>query len=254
MIKLKLSKYHSCENTFLITMLQKNKDYSQLAINLCSKEKYDTDGLLILNTDPIEVFFYNKDGTEANMCGNGLNSMMHYCYDKFKIYKYLKFKTKAGEFECEMLKKDPFYSCVNLGMGNYYKNIIREKVFLIDKEYEVSMFELGVLHAIILVDDLKNINANEVFENNFFDKKANINFVKIINNNTIEIITYEKGVGITKACGTGAGASSYIMHKYYGLDSHIDVLTLGGILKVEISDNIYLKADSVFVMDLEEKE
>ena len=99
---MKVSKYHSCENSFLITTYEQEKNYSELAKKMCNK--YDVDGFIILNIDPIEVLFFNKDGSEANMCGNGLNCLVHFCYDKYKIYKYIKFKTKAGEFECEMLK------------------------------------------------------------------------------------------------------------------------------------------------------
>ena len=123
---MRISKYHSCENTFLIMMDQNGINYSYLANKLCNDEDFNSDGLLVLKTDPIEVLIFNKDGSQANMCGNGLNCMMHYCYDKFKIYKYLRFETKAGMYECEMLKKTPFSSCVNLGIGEYYKNIIKE--------------------------------------------------------------------------------------------------------------------------------
>ena len=65
------------------------------------------------------------------------------------------------------------------------------------------------------------------------------------------MVTYEKGVGYTKACGTGAGACSYILHEYYGLDSQLDVLTKGGVLQVEISDNVYLTAESAFIENVE---
>ena len=113
------------------------------------------------------------------------------------------------------------------------------------------MFMLGVLHAVIVVNDLEELDGKEIFENEFFNKETNINFVKILNNNTFEMVTYEKGVGYTKACGTGAGACSYILHEYYGLDNEINVLTKGGILQVEISDNIYLTAESEFIKNVE---
>ena len=248
---MKLSKYHCCENSFLITVYKNGINYNELALKLCSKEKYDVDGLLVLNIDPIEVVFFNKDGSEANMCGNGLNCLVHYCYDKYKIYKYIKFKTKAGEFECEMIKKTPFYSCVNLKSGKYYNNTIKKKINFNGKDYEVSLYELGVLHAIIIVDDLEELIGKEVFENEHFNSNVNINFVKIINNNTFEMITYEKGVGYTKACGTGAGACGYILNKYYSLDPILNVLTKGGIIQVEINDNIYIKAESVFLENIE---
>lgn len=246
---MKLSKYHSCENTFLITTYEQGRNYNELTKKLCNE--YEADGFIILNIDPIKASFFNKDGSEANMCGNGLNCLVHYCYDKFKIYKYIKFITKAGEFECEMIKKTPFYSCVNLQIGNYYNDIIKRNLLINNTTYEVSMFELGVLHAVILVSDLYELDGKEVFENEFFNKKANINFVKILNNNTFEMLTYEKGVGYTKACGTGAGASAYILNQHYNLEPVINVLTLGGILQVEISDNIYLKAESACVFKTE---
>ena len=123
-------------------------------------------------------------------------------------------------------------------------------MLLCDKEYDVSMFELGVLHTVIVVDDLEELDGEEMFEN--FDKNSNINFVKIINKSTFEMITYEKGVGYTKACGTGAAASAYILNEFYNLDSDLTVLTKGGILQIEVSDNIYLYAESKFVGNVEE--
>ena len=249
---MRLSKYHCCENTFLITTYKENVNYNELAKNLCSKDSFDVDGLIILNIDPIEALFYNKDGSQANMCGNGLNCLIHYCYDKYRIYKYIKFKTKAGEYECEIVKKTPFYSCVNLKIGENYKNVIRKKMVFKEKEYDVSMVELGVLHTVIVVDDLEELDGKEIFENELFNKNSNINFVKIIHKNTFEMITYEKGVGYTKACGTGAAASAYILNEFYNLDSDLTVLTKGGILQIEVSDNIYLYAESKFVGNVEE--
>ena len=117
------------------------------------------------------------------------------------------------------------------------------------------MFELGVLHAVIVMDDLIDVSniAIDIFESEFIKRSANIDFVKIIKENTVELITYEKGVGFTKACGTGASSVAFVLNNVYGLDNFIDVITEGGVLKIEISDSIYLNAESVFVMDMEEE-
>ena len=250
---MRISKYHSCENSFLITMYENNIDYSLLAKNICDIDKYNADGLLVLKVDPIEVLIFNKDGSEALMCGNGLNCMMHYCYDKFKIYKYLKIQTKAGIFECEMLKKTPFTSCVNLGIAEYYKDIIQKDIFINQNKYNVTAVTLGVYHAVLIVDKFDGIENDviDIFEHDLFSKEVNINFVKIVDKGVIEMITYERGVGWSRACGSGAGASVYVLNELYSLDNKVKVITPGGILNVEIDDNIYLFAESTFLLEME---
>ena len=71
---MKVYKYHSCENIFLITDYKENIDFSDVAKKLC----VDVDGLIAVKYDPFEMCYFNKDGSKALMCGNGIRCTMHY--------------------------------------------------------------------------------------------------------------------------------------------------------------------------------
>ena len=79
---MQFSRYHGTENSFLITTYEKKKDYQEIAKELCRGTNYNTDGLLIVKSNPLEMVIYNRDGSEASMCGNGIRCFVHYCYDK----------------------------------------------------------------------------------------------------------------------------------------------------------------------------
>lgn len=240
-------KYHSCENSFLILEGILDLDYSSISKKLC--EEYITDGLLVLNKKPLEMLVFNKDGSEANMCGNGIRCLVNYLYDKNYITKNVSIKTKAGIFECEVIETNPFVSVVNLGNGVYQNEIIKKEIEIKGKKYTVTLFELGVLHAVVIAEDftLDEMVLVDLFNHSLLRGKANVNLVKPLNTNIFEVITYEKGVGFTKACGTGVAASGYVLKDLYNLDENLIAICPGGILKVSINDNVYLTGESNFV-------
>ena len=145
---MRISKYEGCGNSFLIVKFENDINYKFVAQSVCLK--YEADGLIVFKMDPIEMFIFNKDGTEAMMCGNGIRCLMHYLYDKFKIYKYLEIKTKSGIYECEIVNKEPFISSVRFEIGQYVDDIINRKLIINDKEFIVTGFNLGNLHVMIL--------------------------------------------------------------------------------------------------------
>ena len=240
-------KYHSCENSFLILEHLENINYSFISKKLC--EEHKTDGMLILKKEPLEMLVSNKDGSEAKMCGNGIRCLVNYLYDKHYITKNTSIKTKAGIFDCEVIESKPFISTVNLGNGEYISDIIRREININEKKYIVTLFELGVLHAVVIAEDfsLDEKVLVDIFNHPILKGKANVNLVKPINSNIFEIITYEKGVGFTKACGTGVAASANVLRDLYNLDDNLIAICPGGILKVNIKDKVYLTGDSNIV-------
>lgn len=247
-----LSLYHSCENKFIITFFEEGIDYSLLALNICEYKNVLADGLILLKCDPMEVMIYNKDGSLADMCGNGLNCLMHFCYDKFKIYRNLCFLTKAGIYNCEIINEDPFISCLDLGIGEYINDCIKEQIEIKNIKFEITLFLLGVKHAIIMVNDFVDITkyVSDIFNHPLFNKEYNLNFVRIVSDSVIEVITYERGVGWTKACGTGVSSCAYIASHHYDLKPNITVLTPGGVLKVDVETHIYLTAESSYIGEI----
>lgn len=250
---MKIYKYHSCENSFIVIEFQKNIEYDTFATRLCNK--YDVDGMIVVKIDPVCMIFYNRDGSRAKMCGNGIRVVMNFFYDRFGIYKYLDIKTDSGVYTCEVINKEPFISSVSLGLGEYKNNIIKHKIKIEDKEFEVSLFELGVPHLVLLSKDFTEDEKYivQLFNHPLINKNANINLVKSLNSNIFEMITYEKGVGFTKACGTGAASSAFVLHNEYQMNNELIAVCPGGILKVDILDEIILTGESQFIESYDEE-
>ena len=246
-INVKVSKYNICENIFLITVYKAQVDFSLMAIKLC--EKYEADGLLIFKNDPMEMLIYNKDGTEAMMCGNGMRAMVHYLYNRFRIYSHLKMKTKSGIYECEIVNKEPFISSLSFPFDDL--EIKKHNILVNDKEFEINLIDVGVPHAIIISSDfaIDSKYILDIYNNEL--KNININLVKPLNSSVFEMLTYERGVGFTKSCGTGAIASAIYLHKYHNLESNLIVICPGGLLRVLVDDVITLTGESVLIEEYE---
>lgn len=246
---MKVLKYHSCENTFLITNYNKKNDYSAIAKKYCS----DTDGLIVFKNDPVEMLYYNKDGTRALMCGNGIRCLMHYLYDTFNIYKYQKIKSGDNYYNCSIISTTPMIISVNLGIGEIVSNLYNKTIKVDKKEYVIHCINLGVNHLVIKSSNLNDdiLNVEKLYTNELFNKEYNVNLVHVINQNSFEIITYEKGVGFSKSCGSGAAASAYVLHTEYGLDKNLIAISQGGILKVDIEEEIILTGPTTYISKME---
>ena len=237
---MEIYKYHSCGNAFLIVSdneIEKDKlDISTLC------ERYETDGLIIFKCDPFVMEFYNKDASIARLCGNGIRCLAHYISDKFNIYKYMDIISLDKIYTLEVESKNPFISKLYLEYpSNYYDEIIQVE----NKEFIVYLLEVGVKHAVVVTT---NLEEDISYMLPLYKKlEININLVKIISNDTFEFITYEKGVGFTKSCGTGSIASAFVLNDVYNFDTDIKAVSAGGVLNVILDEEIILRGESHFV-------
>lgn len=222
--------YHGLGNTFVIIDYNQKYDKPEIATELC-KNQYD--GLILVKTKPLEMIIYNKDGTLAKMCGNGIRCFIKYCYDKKIITKNSNVVlTGSGEINTIILSTSPF--CVKVEMKVTSKIKVKN-IIINNNKYKVSMIDTGVKHAIIICDDLDKalIDAKDIYECAYFNKKVNIDFVKIIKN--IYLKTYERGVGFTKACGTGALATFLVLKEANIIcDDEVEILVDGGVIKAGV--------------------
>ena len=112
-----LHKYNGCGNDFILLDYAEDTDYSQLAASLCTKEKYDTDGLIAVKIDPLEMIYYNKDGSRAPMCGNGIRCFARYVNDQNMMNEQeFNVETLAGTRKITVLDPSPFYCSVDMGV------------------------------------------------------------------------------------------------------------------------------------------
>jgi diaminopimelate epimerase len=192
------TKYDASGNTFVIFHTTTKKDYSSLAKILCKEE--NVDGLIVLVPHMIydfEWLFYNNDGSEASMCGNGTRAVAHYAYDNKIASSYMKFLTKAGEISCVVTG--------DIVQTTMTKPVEMKKPF---EEFGLTWWQVdtGVPHLVTLTDDLDKFDL-DICSKMRYEHNANVNFVKV-EDKTLKVRTYERGVEAeTQACGTGMVAS-----------------------------------------------
>lgn len=258
---LNFEKMHGTGNDFIIINgMNKNlDDYSSLAQKTCDRHfGIGADGMIVVensNVADIKMVFYNADGTEAPMCGNGIRCFSKYVYDNNIIQqKLFKVETLGGIMEPELNIVDGIVDSVRVNMGSpklstesfpintKEDTFINKEIKINDKTYNISTLSVGTIHSIIKVDSLDMIDIKKIgpsIENfHIFPKKTNVNFCEIVDKSNIKMLTWERGVGQTLACGTGACASSFICNELYNTKEKVNIHLLGGVLEIELIDGI----------------
>ena len=254
MTTIKITKMQGCGNDFVIL------DYSEfeksglsmekLAIKLCDRHfGIGADGMIIPNINPngetdIAWYFYNSDGTTAQMCGNGMRCFAKYVYDKKLVdKKEFSVKTLTGIIKPEIQENGNVK--VNMGTPILEDEKIPFKgersVQIRDKKFDLTPVSMGNPHCIIFTDEdpmflAENYGPNMEKHPNF-PEKTNTEFVKVLSRNEIEMRVYERGCGITLACGTGACASVVACVLNNLTEQNVKVNLLGGAVNVEWSGN-----------------
>jgi len=206
------------------------------------------DGLLLLVsslTEDARMRIFNPDGSEAEMCGNGIRCLAKYAFERNFVNKLeFRIETKAGLRKVYLFSENGKVKSVKVDMGRPTIEKLADSLSVNGEVYEYSSISLGNPHAVIKVKELNDEVVNkvgpkvEVHEN--FPERTNVEFVKVLNPHELEVRVWERGVGETLACGTGACASAIAMHKLDYSDNEVTVHLLGGDLKVEIAERIYL--------------
>ena len=203
--------------------------YSQLAKKMCDRNfGIGADGLIIVNPTDVKADtdiswrIFNSDGTEPQMCGNGIRCFAKYVYEKGLINKK-KFTvwTLAGTITPEILDNGE----VRVDMGKPILEAKKVPVNVEDldcvinypfelegKDFYITAVSMGNPHCIIFTDEdsalLARKYGSKIEIHTMFPEKTNVEFVKILSRNNIKIDVWERGCGITLACGTGACAST----------------------------------------------
>ncbi len=208
------------------------------------------DGLILIENDEKYDFrwkFFNNDGGEVEMCGNGSRCAARFAYLNQIAPLSMNFVTLAGAIHADITGKDTVK--VQLTTPKDYKEIVN----LSDVDLKGSFINTGVPHVVFFVDDvdsidIKNIGAKVRYHNDFKPAGTNVNFAQIIDKDTIKIRTYERGVeDETLACGTGSTAAALVAALKGYTNTTVSVQTKSNnILKVyaDIKDS---KVEKVFL-------
>lgn len=202
---------------------------------LCDRHRgIGADGLLMVepaqsSEADFRMRYYNADGGEAEMCGNGARCFARYASRLSGKKESIRFETMAGIITAEFIGER-----VRLAMSEPSPLKLSEPVALQLEKLSVSSVNTGVPHAVIFVDDLESVAVHEVgaavrYHEHFAPKGTNANFAQQIGPQELAIRTYERGVeGETLACGTGVCASALVFSALKGAPSPISVRVRGG--------------------------
>ena len=268
-MNLKFKKYHGTGNDFVIV------DFIEYGKNLLNKEQIikickrhfgvGADGILVVLPSKIADYkmrIFNPDGTEPEMCGNGIRCFVKYLNDNNLIngnitsietlagVKETRFYIENKKFFVEVEMGKPLFSDENLFKGEY----VNQKISNNEKFTAVS---IGNPHMVILKDEPINYDylinrGRELTDNEYFLNGTNVEFINYKDKNEIDMKVYERGAGVTLACGTGACASVVALKKLekVDFDSWVKVNLSGGDLYIKVKKNyedVILKGEAEFV-------
>ena len=252
------TKMHGLGNDYICincleNILAENK-LPQIARYMCNRNfGIGADGLILVQESSvadIKMRIFNKDGSEAEMCGNGIRCFAKYIYDNKIIDKQsISIETKAGVkgvrlkvlngevYEIEVDMGRPIFDDIkNISVQNNYRIPISVNIKVDDTRFIGNYVSMGNPHLVIFVNNVENIDIEKygpAIENmKCFPNKINVEFVQALGRNTLKIRTWEWGVGETYACGTGSCASFCIAY-YKGIcSSYVKAILRGGELNL----------------------
>jgi diaminopimelate epimerase len=273
---MQFTKVHGLGNDFiLIDGRNETLDFRALAPRLCHRQTgIGADGLLIIeNSDiaDIRMRIVNEDGSEAEMCGNGIRCFAKYAYEQ-GIVRSSEFavETLAGVMRPKLVLEDGVAKAVTVDMGEPYLECAEIPVAgegrCVDRELTVQGQQLrfttvlvGVPHTVIYVDDPTDKKwmalGWEIEHASVFPRRTNVNFARALDDHTLVMRTFERGCGPTLACGTGA-CSAAVASFLNGLTGRsIDVMIeLGTLHIVWAEDNhVYMTGPAEIVFSGEIK-
>lgn len=272
---IKFTKMHGLGNDYVYidAINQKIENESSLAKFVSNRHfGIGSDGLILICKSEVADFkmrMFNSDGSEAEMCGNGIRCVGKFVYDKdFTNKTTVKIETLAGIKTLILNTKDEKVETARVDMGEPI--LEAEKIPVISTEEPVKNLELeaenkkfkftcvsmGNPHAITIVENTKEFDVEKygkVLEvEKAFPKKANIEFAQIIDRQNINMRVWERGAGETLACGTGACATAVACNLNGLTDRKVNIELLGGTLNIEWNEtdnHVYMTGPAVTVFD-----
>jgi len=239
MKKINFVKMQAAGNDFVVVRLAgaKGAALKALAIRACDRKfGIGADGLLVLDRSrkaDVKMRIFNSDGSEAEMCGNGVRCFAFYA-SKISGENSLDIETKAGMIKT-LVKGD----LVKARLSKPKDLKLDLAVRLGQRVLKVNYINTGVPHAVIFTSCLDKINVKDIgrlirYHKIFLPKGTNVDFVEVTGKDSVSVRTYERGVeDETLACGTGSTASALVFALKTGADNKVDVRTkMGEILKI----------------------
>lgn len=231
-----------------------------------------SDGLILISPSAIADFrmnIYNADGSQAEMCGNGIRCVAKYVYDygltdKTEIsvetlagIKYLRLQVENGKVaSVEVNMGAPILEPKEIPVAVEESPVVNVPVEVKGKIYHMTCVSMGNPHAIIFMNNVKDLDIAAIgpyFENHtVFPKKTNTEFVEVLDRNTVNMRVWERGSDETLACGTGACATTVACILNDKTENEVTVHLLGGDLKIRWdreANQVYMTGPATVVFD-----
>lgn len=252
------SKWQACGNDFVLVNAFNNEDISEIIANaekICDRHfGVGADGVIFILPSKIADFrmqIINSDGSEAEMCGNGIRCFAK-CVKEANLTDKNKFtvETGAGIIIPEIMEDgtvhvdmgEPILEGDKIPVSGFGNNqVVNEDITVDGRTYKMTCVSMGNPHCIVFVDDINNVELEKIgpkFETNpVFPKKTNTEFVEVKNDKYVRMRVWERGAGITWACGTGSCATlvACVLNKRTQRTAQIELD--GGILTIQWADN-----------------
>ncbi|MGN0142250.1 MAG: diaminopimelate epimerase [Roseburia sp.] len=272
---MKFTKMHGCGNDYVYVNCfeEKVENPGELAIRVSDRHfGIGSDGLILICPSKQADFrmrMYNADGSEGEMCGNGIRCVAKYVYDHGMTDKTeISVETGAGIKYLTLTVEQGKVSLVKVDMGEPIlvpaqipvdvsgERMVNEPVTVDGTEWRMTCVSMGNPHAVVFVPDTKSLDLEKLgphFEHHkIFPRRTNTEFVQLLGRNEINMRVWERGSGETLACGTGTCASvmACILNGY--TDHEVLVHLLGGDLRItyeEKSNHIFMTGPATTVFE-----
>lgn len=270
---MEFTKMQGCGNDYVYVDLFKEKIENPAKISIAVSDRHfgiGSDGLITIGpseTADFQMHIYNADGSEAEMCGNGVRCVAKYVYDHgLTDQTEITVETGAGIKTLLLTVENKKVSQVRVDMGEPILNpelipveadgdtVIDEKIYVDGKEWHMTCVSMGNPHAVVFVEDTDAFELEKYgpqFENHpRFPKRTNVEFVHVISRTEASMRVWERGSAETLACGTGTCASVMACILNHKTENKVLVHLRGGDLTIEYdpkSNHIFMTGPAVEV-------
>lgn len=273
---MKFSKMHGAGNDYVYVNCFEEKVDNPAAVSRFVSDRrkgIGGDGLILISPSDIadcKMNIYNADGSEGMMCGNGIRCVAKYVYDNDIVKKEcMDIETRSGIKNIRLTIQNgvAIRALVDMGKPIFYpkdipviydgEDVIDKPLTVDGKEYHITCVSMGNPHCIIFMDEIADLDLEKIgpsFENNaIFPERVNTEFIKIIDDHTIDMRVWERGSGETLACGTGASASAVasVLNGYCKRGEPVTVNLLGGTLTITWTEDgtVMMEGPATHVFD-----
>jgi diaminopimelate epimerase len=259
--KLRVVKMNGAKNDFVLIddRPAHERAYGELAKTLCDRSVgVGADGLLLVRDAPgfaAEMRVFNADGGEPEMCGNGVRCVARYLAERGAGNRFT-VKTLAGPIEVTIISVAPEYLVrIDMGVPTFPEGERALSIVAAGKTWRFLSVSLGNPHAVIFVEDTDAIDLErfgaEVAKHPRFPNGTNVHIAQVVDRHTLRVRHYERGVGLTQACGTGAVACGIAAMMEQRCDMPISVRVPGGTLGVSRQQDGHMQLTGPAVTEFE---